>query len=313
MRRLYAAAAAPCGRGRSHGGFTLVELMISMTIGLLIIAGLLAAMLSSSTTGKTRERASAVQLSGRFAIDVMKRDIQHAGYLGITSLFAPDAPISFAVTNACDSAVVGQISQRVWGADDNPYAGTCIPANRYGGGDVLVVRRLSTNSVAGPFASNLVYYHSAYEGGQPFIGPSAPDFSGTNRQPPYLNFLVQESVYYISPYTTSPTESPRVPALYRLTLGSGPAMVPELVASGVEQMEIRYGVFEPDGSARYVQASAVGDWDNVTAVEVSLLVRNDAPEPGYRNTTTYTLGDEDVAVNDGFRRTVFTTVVQLRN
>ena len=308
-----ASRAAAHGRGRPHGGFTLVELMISMTIGLLIIAGLLAAMLSSSTTGQTRERASAVQLSGRYALDLMKRDIQHAGYLGITSLFAPDAPIPFAVTNACDAGVVGQISQRIWGSDDNPYAGTCIPADRYAGGDVLVVRRLSTSNVAGPFASNRVYYHSAYEGGQPFIGPTAPDFSGTNRQPPYLNFLVEESVYYISPYTTSPSESPRVPALYRLTLGSGPAMVPELVASGVERMEIRYGVFEPDASARYVQASAVADWDNVAAVEVSLLVRSDAQEPGYRNTTTYTLGDEDVTVNDGFRRLVFTTVVQLRN
>jgi type IV pilus assembly protein PilW len=294
-------------------GFTLVELMISMTIGLLIVAGLLSALVTSSSTGKTRERASAIQLNGRYAVDFLKRDLQHAGFLGITSLFAPDEPVAFPVTNVCNPATIGQISLRIWGADDNPYAGSCLPANQYGGSDVLVVRRLSSNTVTAPFLSSLIYYRSAYEGGTAFVGPTPPDFSGTNRQPPYQDYLLQESVYYISPYTNSASESPRVPALYRLRLDSGPAMVPELIASGIEQMQVRYGVFASDGSARYVQASAVTDWDNVGSIEISLLVRSDALEPGYRNTTTYTLGDEDVTVNDGFRRQVFSSVIQLRN
>lgn len=297
---------------RPHG-FTLVELLISMAVGLLLVGGMMSALMASSSSAKTRERAGAVQFSGRYALDAMKRDVQHAGYLGITSLFAPDAPVPFAVTNACDTATVGQISVRVWGSDGNPYSGTCIPAANYLGGDVLVVRRLSTSPVAGPFANNVVYYHAAYEGGQPFVGPTAPDFSGTNRQAPYLDYTVEESVYYISPYTTSPTESPKVPALYRLRLGSGPAMIPELVASGVEQLKLRYGVFDTDGSAFYLPASSVTDWDMVSSVEISMLVRADAPEPGYVNTTTYTIGGEDITVNDAYRRNLFTTVVQMRN
>ena len=298
---------------RRQDGFTLVELLVSVAIGLLLVGGMIAALMASSSNAKTRDRATSVQFSGRYALDVMKRDVQHAGYLGITSLFAPDSPVPFTVANVCDAANVGRISARIWGSDSNPYSGSCIPAANYATGDVLVVRRLSTSAVAGPFANNVIYYHGAYEGGQAFIGPTVPDFTGTNRQSPYLDYLVEESVYYISPYTTSETESPRVPALYRLRLGSGPAMIRELVATGVEQMKIRYGVFDTDGSAFYLPASSVTDWDMVSSVEISMLVRADAPEPAYANTTTYTIGGEDVTVNDGFRRTVFTTVVQMRN
>jgi type IV pilus assembly protein PilW len=313
-------------------GFTLVELLVSMTIGLLLVAGMLSALLGSSATGKTRDRAAAVQFSGRYALDVMKRDIQHAGYLGITSLFSPDEAVTttiagLVIANVCDppgTANVGRISLRVWGAEANPYAGTCLPAAQYKGGDVIVVRRLASSPVPPtclcitaipPCNNTLIYYHSSYEGGQPFVGPTAPDFTATGRLPPYCDYQLQETVYYVSPYTTPPpnTESPPVPALYRLTLSNGPAMVPELVASGVEQMGIRYGVFATDGSAKYVPASGVSDWDNVASVEISLLVRADAAEPGYKNTATYALGAIDFTANDGYRRTIYTTVIQMRN
>jgi type IV pilus assembly protein PilW len=286
--------------------------MIAMTVGLILVGGMLSAVIASSSTSKTRDRATAVQFSGRYAVDEMKRDVQHAGYLGITSLFSPDVPVDIAVTNVCDAAVVGQISLRIWGSDTNPYSGSCIPAANYLGGDVIVVRRLSMAPVT-TLAANTIYYHAAYEGGTPFLGTTAPDFSGTNRQTPYLDYKLEETVYYLSPYTTSPTESPKVPALYRLRLTSGPSMTPELVATGVEQLRIRYGVFDTSGNAYYLPAASVTDWDLVSSVEISMLVRSDAQEPGYTNSTTYTLAGEDTVVNDGYRRQVFTTVVQLRN
>jgi hypothetical protein len=72
-------------------------------------------------------------------------------------------------------------------------------------------------------------------------------------------------------------------------------------------------VFDTDGSAFYLPASSVADWDMVSSVEISMLVRADVPEPGYQNSQTYTISGEDVTVNDGYRRMVYTTVVQLRN
>ena len=51
----------------------------------------------------------------------------------------------------------------------------------------------------------------------------------------------------------------------------------------------------------------------MNSVRIWILVRASQPDPGYQNTSTYTLGDITVTVNDSFRREVFSTVVHLRN
>mgnify|MGYP006187745937 CR=1 FL=1 len=91
-------------------GFSLVELMIALTIGLFLVGGMLAVVLSSTSTARTRDRAVDMQTNGRYAIELLKRDIQHAGFLGGTSLFYPDAPTAIPVINVCDSGAIGRMS-----------------------------------------------------------------------------------------------------------------------------------------------------------------------------------------------------------
>jgi type IV pilus assembly protein PilW len=313
------------GASAAAAGFTIVELMVALTVSLFIVGALLTVVLGSSAAGRTRERASELQINGRYAVEQIKTDLLHAGYLGISSLFFPDRPLSaenpaINIASACDAATAGQLSQRVWGTNDvNPYAATCIPAANYARGDVLVLRYLNPTPATAPFDQKLVYYHSAYEGGQPFKGPTAPDFSGSNKIPPYLDYRVEETVYYISPYTTVPTENPLVPALFRMKLGnvgSGPEMFPELVASGVENVQLRFGRFQTNDTVRYLTADEItnpADWDLVRSVQVWLLMRAATPEAGYVNNSTYAMGTQNVIVNDGFRRLLLSTVVQLRN
>jgi type IV pilus assembly protein PilW len=305
-------------------GFTILELMIAMTVSLFIISALAAVVIGASSTSRTRDRASDLQVNGRYALEQIRRDLQHAGFLGISSLFFPDQPITqanlplspaVAVTNVCDSATVGKLSQRIWGSDDaNPYSATCIPAANYLRGDVLVIRGLNP-MVATTFVSTLVYYRSSYEGGAPFVGPTEPDFTGTNKQPPYQSYPLDETIYYISPYTTSASESPKIPALWRLRLTTGPAMVPELVASGVENMQVRYGVFQTNDTVRYMTAAEVNanDWDLVRSVQVSLLMRGATTEPDYQNNTVYNLSGTTVTASDGYPRLALSAVVQQRN
>lgn len=311
----------------AQAGFTIVEMMIAMTVGLFIVGALIIVVTGSSATSVTRSRASELQTNGRYAMDQIKRDLLHAGYLGISSLFSPDQPVTvaypgppaiaaIAVTNACDNADVGRLSQRIFGSEDsNPFSATCLPAANYARGDVLVTRGLNPSRASAPYSASLVYYRSSYEGGAAFVGPTPPDFTGTSKSPPYLDYLIDETVYYVSPYTTSATESPRVPALYRLRLVAGPAMVPELVASGVENLQLRYGVFQTNDSVRYLAANemASADWDLVKSVEVSLLMRASMPEGGYVNNTTYSMGGDNYAVNDSYPRLLLTAVVHQRN
>ena len=301
-------------------GFNLIELMLAMTVTLFIIGALITVVLGSAATSRSRDQASDLQTNGRYALQQIKNDLLHAGFLGISSLFTPDQPISadgIVVTGACDNATVGRLAQRLWGSDDaNPYTATCIPAANYLTGDVLVIRSLNPTPVVGPFSATQVYYHSSYEGGQPFLGADpVPDFTGSNKQPPYLTYELQETVYYVSPYTNSPNEVPLLPALYRTRLGAGPAMAPELVASGVENFQVRYGVFQTNSTTQYFSADeiAAADWDLVKSLEVWLLLRSDRPDAGYQNNTTYAMGGQDVAVNDGLRRLLLSSVTELRN
>lgn len=297
---------------RIHG-FSLVELMVSLTIGLFLVGAMLTTLMTSAALGRTNERASDVRTNGSYALSILKRDVQHAGHLGLTSVFSPDAPLDsakFTVTNVCDAARIGQISQRIWGSNDsNPYSGSCLKAADYAAGDVLMVRRLST-AATNTFVDNVVYYRSSYEGGDYFTSAQMPS---ALRQPPLVDYRLEESVYYVSPYTTSADESPRVPALYRLRLTNGPAMQPELVATGVENFQVRYGIVDGAGAHQYLDAQNVADWDLVSSVEISLLVRAAAKEPGYTASATYTLGDKTVTASDGYRRVVYSSVVQLRN
>lgn len=84
----------------------------------------------------------------------------------------------------------------------------------------------------------------------------------------------------------------------------GTAWQVSTVASGIEQMQIEYGVdTSPDAAPdtapeSYVVASAVADWRRVTAVKVHLLARNSTATPQYLNTRTYVLGKKANGTDD---------------
>jgi type IV pilus assembly protein PilW len=307
-------------RATTCAGFSVVEMLVAVTVSMFVMGALIVVVSGSSSTGRTRDRASALQINGRYALEQIKNDLQNAGFLGISSLFFPDQSLTASginVTNVCDSNNVGKLSLRVWGANDaNPYAATCIPAANYSLGDVMVVRSLNPTPVTATTDTTLVYFHSSYEKGAAFKGSATPmDCTGAVYRSPCMDYLVNEVVYYISPYTNSPTESPLVPALYRLRLSNGPTMIRELVASGVENMQVRYGVFQTDSTTRYLAADVLTstDWDAVRSVQLWLLMRASTTDAGYQNTTTYTMGTHVVTVNDNYPRLLMSAVIDLRN
>jgi type IV pilus assembly protein PilW len=316
---------------RNEGGFTLIEMMVAITIGLAIIAGLLTVLASNSSSSKTNERTSELLTNGRYALNSLKHEFRQAGYRGYT--WAEPNALSTSIgtltgecleTGATAGSFVPNIRQGLWGANNsNPFSGNCIPAATYAsdasgkGDDVLVIRRLA-DEPATTLLANTFYFHSSYGVGEVFRGTTAPAFTGSPT--PLADFSLQVYVYYISPYTTSATESPKVPALYRVALRSDGSMTRELVASGIEHFQVQYGRLSTVPDTRYYDTVAgtssntsPSDWDEVNSVRIWLLARNAAAEPGYVNTSSYAMGDQVFTVNDSFRRQLFTTVVQLRN
>lgn len=63
-------------------GMTIVELMISIVISLLILAGVVQVFFNSRTTFLAQEDMSYIQHNARYAMYMLSRDIQNAGYWG---------------------------------------------------------------------------------------------------------------------------------------------------------------------------------------------------------------------------------------
>jgi type IV pilus assembly protein PilW len=76
-------AAATCRVGKVRsGGFTLVEILVALAVGMVILLAL--TVLFSRNTGNQSELERMTrQLEGaRFSLDAMSEDILHAGYFG---------------------------------------------------------------------------------------------------------------------------------------------------------------------------------------------------------------------------------------
>ena len=315
-------------------GFSLIEMMISITIGLFIVAALIGVLVSSSGSSKTNERTSELQSNGRYAMSTLSKELRHAGFHAYTPLSNPIAISALAIGASAsvpvvcggNSNFVANIRQGIWGGDNsNPFAANCIPANYRANTDVLVIRRLAdqaTASVNG--VANAVYFRSAYAQGNvfQFMNPvSVPTVAGNVNAE---NFELWQYIYYIGNDDTDAT----VPALRRVRLQTATdpipgSMIDEMVVSGIEQLQVQYSIFNHvDGTTQYYNASGLTgastdtvatEWDDVHAVRLWLLARNAKAEAGYANTTSYVMGNQIYTVNDSFRRQLFTTVVQLRN
>ncbi len=141
---------------RQQSGFSLVELMIAVTIGLLLLAGLVSLFVSSSDAEREARRASQQIENGRFAIDIISQDVRLAGFLGSYRKYTSPttAPDSCAVTVA---TLLTAIGLPVQGYQASTLAATPAPpascstwlptANLAPGSDILVVRRADTVAI----------------------------------------------------------------------------------------------------------------------------------------------------------------------
>ena len=95
---------------RSHAhrmsGLSLIELMISLVISSVLIAGAVLVYSQSRTTYSTNEAAARLQEEARYVFSVMEPDLQLAGYFGYSN-----APQDFSFWNAGTVTPVSQLQQ----------------------------------------------------------------------------------------------------------------------------------------------------------------------------------------------------------
>ncbi len=338
----------PTIASKSAQGFSLVEILVAMTVGILILLALSAVLVNNSSTRRSGDRNATVQTNARFAIDVLRRDLQQAGYAGSVGympntldnkeLFA-GLKNTLVVSNACVGARAGHLEWPIEASNNTTNANlfACVPNSDYvAGTDMLIVRHASQQRVApADRQPNVAYYYSVFDAPKSRYGvgaatPQAETVSGVaavNIDTSAI-YAVEENVYYIRPWSFSATESPRIPALVRRSLVAGPGMSTgdaDLIASGVVNMQLSFGLSTnrsgaapqfsyQNWSASLVDpAQALNIPNSLESVRISLLLRSLTPEPGYTNSDTYQVGDVAVpAFNDNYRRIVASSTVQVR-
>jgi type IV pilus assembly protein PilW len=66
-------------------GFTLIELMVALLLGLFLLGGILQIFTHSKKTYRTQTALAELQENGRYAIDFLSKDLRMAGFIGCSS------------------------------------------------------------------------------------------------------------------------------------------------------------------------------------------------------------------------------------
>jgi type IV pilus assembly protein PilW len=109
----------PIVSSRAIQGFSLVELMVAVTIGLIILAAVSGIFVTSKSTYNTTDSLARLQENARFAVHYLSRDLRLAGFAGcLDDLQSVNSTIngsSFAFQN---------LSTPIEGVNDKPATGT---------------------------------------------------------------------------------------------------------------------------------------------------------------------------------------------
>lgn len=311
-------------------GFTLVELMVALTLGLLVLGAVTALILSSSSARREVEKTSRQVENGRYAIELLSNDIRLAGFFGeldptdsLTHKTVPSDP--------CATPALQDMRFPIQGYDSPtsfPSGTTCGSISVVPGSDILVVRRADSASTAS-VASGYYYVQATQcilETSDPLrLGTGSSTFDRHKMGSPTSTCsatsapirLYHSDIYFVSPF--SDTTGDGIPTLKRLERTSSGYQTVALV-EGIEYLQVEYGL--DDGSNggtandgipdRYVTsvtpatpaasdytdvANSVSQaWAQVVAIKIFVVSRNNDPTTGYTDpTTSYQVGTASTA------------------
>ncbi len=314
---------------RSQLGLTLVEFMVSITIGLLLVAAVATLIASQSSNRAEVDRAGRLIENGRYGIRALTDDLQMAGYWGELS-GVPTAAALGALPNPCalDLATLEAASQlHVQGF--NAPASAAVPAcisNQRTGTDILVIRRADPDSSAletagapdmGKLVANQLYIQTGLNPAATFasivrFGSDAATNTGNFtllKKDKVTRATIRKMVtriYYVANCSVEVAGSCAgadagnpLPTLkmIELTVTGGVAAwaAPVTIAEGIENMQIDYGVDSnadgaPDGPDVNGDLLTAATWGDVMSVKIHLLARSLERSAEYSDNKTYPLG-----------------------
>ncbi|OKY25755.1 PilW family protein [Thalassotalea sp. PP2-459] len=313
---------------KNHQGYTIVELLVSMAIGLLLLAGVLSIFVGMRVTSEETSSYGELQENGRFAISLLTEDLlrqdfwgDYTGTLNISALNgqAPGAPanecVGEGVNNGTFPAAAGHF-RTLWGqtaATADPLGCFAASAPAFIGSDILQLKRtISDEVLPAQVSPNNYYLITNINDGEIFLGNAAiPTIDNAKI------WQYQHHVYYVTEQAQGGYD---VPVLMQGRLTTTMSFAP--IIDGIEYIRFMYGLdTDNDGIVNnFLSAGNMNqnDWDrsgnnSIIAVKIYVLARSISPDNDYTNDNTYTLGDIQITPNDNFRRLLFTSTVTLFN
>lgn len=333
---------APLLTRPNNAGFSLVELMVAISISLVLLVGLIQVFISSKRSYNIQDSIARMQENGRYAVELLNRDLRLAGYMGgnadVTTISGNSAPVvpDGNCVGSSDAQWGRMVARGLFGLNDaltgydciNTAAGTPQPG-QYLAGDIITVRYAKP---AGLKSTDSVNYRGYYLKSSPMDGQielvnstsvAIDSFFGSLTDAPVSYNKLESYAYYIGfQQADCNGNATATPALYRLALDTNGTPERQEMIRGIENLQVQYGEdSDNDGSPnQYKNADDVADWAMIKSVRLWLLVRDECPSSGYTNQNTYLMGDfgeenttPGFTPNDSFRRHLYTTTVMLRN
>ncbi len=333
---------------KSHSGFSLVELMVALFLGLIVMSAVSSVFITSNKTNSVQDNMGRLQENARFALSSIETDIRMAGYRGCLGQKGPTSaaqttPVNNIINginynNNLASSIQGYFATGGgWapGLDNTIIAALPAPTP---GSDVITVRMavgtgtplstaMTSPTVDIPIAGNV---DNITAGATTLIadcttstvfvatGVSAATIShasGSNTTTSVGRSFGTDAVVMpvstITYYVGPSNDLAGGQSLFRMINGG----VSQELADNVEQLRILYGEdtngdISPD---HYVTANNVVNMQNVISVKLMLLMRTPSDNLS-ANGQFYTFnGQAAIAPPDKRIRKVFSSVITIRN
>ena len=300
-------------------GFSLIELMIALALGLLLSTAMIDVTLNASRSHRHLQLATEVLENGRYLTGLLTREVRLAGYYGDTAVIPNVVSARSPTCNETSSeALTAALSYPVYGFNDvSAGASICGIGGLQAGTDLLLVRRADTQTV--PLGKKL-HPRQHYLQSAPLAilldsGAMASRFSLTAKDGVTAIALREfhQTHYYVDGDRN----------LKRRRLIRGKYGRAEPLVEGVDDFQVLYGIDRSGNGIPNAEASAPAyvslpssneDWSNVVSVKLYLLLSSTAEAPGANDPKHYSYAEKtDISFDDSRKRRLFTTVISLRN
>lgn len=323
-------------KSMNQSGFTLIELMIALTLGLILVAVAIQLLISGQVNYRIQTSASSLQDSGIFGVGYVTKNIRlanhgNAGAMNDESLYGGivlSNQTSGSATPLADGNLKGlKIGTALLSGNNlvSSNQNNDSAFSTYAKSDQLVVMYQAPintftcdgKKVKGPERTNTTYAKGWYVVERYYINKT----SGKDEANLNCSSAMFAAIGEIVSPAVSTYESTTISADNTLTANYA-ANAGEVIGKNVEYMRLQLIIRNSDGSTRTVGineynaipiSSTVTHRPAIIGVNLGWLVRS-SEKVAMANKTSFVVLDKTItAPSDGYMRHVYTTTIALRN